>query len=167
MKDSFSRIHQMLRNQNFGEVLELMLIDDKTIHPRYEHDLNHAWYVVGDAFFQLGRISEARDAFGKALSERSDDIESLWAQAECYSELNRPDKAEELLRKALELTPGRRELIYNLANSVYDQERLHEAVSLYDQLANMDDDIGQLARKNAELAKGRLSSRPTDQGEST
>ena len=122
-------------------------------------DSNHQAYKFGDDLFQAGAFSKAKNAFQEALEFWPEDAQAWLAKGNCYDELNKPSSAEKCFRKAalfarlkdIEVIP------YNLANSLFDQERYDEAIGIYEKIAKTGATWPQ-AKINMALAK-RLSSK--------
>ena len=119
-------------------------------------DPNYAAYVKGDALWKKGRFKEAAQLFLIAVEEWPEDFQAWWALGNCYSELKKPRKAEDAFRKALDACSSahRYELVFNLANALFDQKRFAEAVSLYTEIPS-GHCLSQKAKKNVALAKNR------------
>jgi len=119
-------------------------------------DPNHAAYVKGDALWKQGRFKEAAHFFLIAVEEWPDDYQALWALGNCYTELKKPRKAEDVFRRAIEAcgSSDRHELVFNLANALFDQKRFAEAMALYSEIP-LGHSLSQKAKRNATLAKNR------------
>ncbi|WP_428623519.1 tetratricopeptide repeat protein [Sedimenticola sp.] len=148
-KDEFSEVHEKIGNREYDMALNL-LCHNKTgkIRKPFDRDPNHAWYLVGDIFFKMGDYERAIEAFLEAFRCRDDDVEALWAIANCYSELHKPKNAEEYLRIAIKLDPSKQQLIYNLGNALFDQGQYEEALSWYEKVICVDDELYTLAKNN-------------------
>jgi len=116
-------------------------------------DSNHESYKQGCAAFDAGRFTEAKALFQEALSYWEGDADAWWALANCYDELGKPKKSEECFRKSLALSDDKHkpELLYNLGNSLLDQERYSEAVDVYKNIPTQHP-VWPKAQKNSELA---------------
>lgn len=117
-------------------------------------------YAAADALYKAKRYAAALAGFRRALSLAPDDVDTLWAIADCYSEQRRPRLAERYYRFAIKhaSVKQRPELYFNLGNALFDQKRFKEAVTIYRQAP------ATMARKNLSSAKERLltsRSRPT------
>lgn len=147
-KDNFEEIYDLTREGLYDDGLK-MLIEKSTGHLNkdYLSDENHAWYLVGDIYYKKNEYEKAIDAFKKSLRSRSDDIEAMWALSNCYMDLTMPRKSEDIIRKALKIS-NKQELIYNLANSLFDQERYDEALKYYNKVTQDNDELYDLAQKN-------------------
>lgn len=119
-------------------------------------DPNHAAYVKGDALWKQGRCKEAAHFFLIAVEEWPDDYQAWWALGNCYTELKKPRKAEDAFRRAIEAcgNSDRHELVFNLANALFDQKRFAEAIVLYLEIP-LGHRLSQEAKRNATLAKNR------------
>lgn len=131
------------------------MLDDKKnrIKSPYDSDLNHAWYIVGDIYFENGNYESAIHAFKQALTAWPMDKDAMLALANSYSEIVMPDKAEKVLRDALKLDPKNPLLLYNLANSLFDQGNYQDSIILYEKIEKKDDEVYELAQKNIKRAK--------------
>jgi len=119
---------------------------------------NHAAYVKGDALWKQGRFKEAAHFFQIAVEEWPEDYQALWALGNCYTVLKKPREAEDAFRRALDASSGanRYELVFNLANTLFDQKRFEEAKALYAEIPS-GHSLSQKAMRNAALAKSRSS----------
>jgi len=90
-------------------------------------------YQQADARYQQGQTRSALKLFRAALSLAPGDADTLWAMADCYSDLAQPRKAERYYRLARACVPWseRGDLLYHIANALLDQGRLGAALSLY------------------------------------
>ncbi len=122
------------------------------------HDPNHAAYLKGDAFWKQGRFKEASLWFLAAIAEWPDDYQAFWALGDCYAELKKPRKAEQCFRQAIALCPGadRAALLFNLANTLFDQKRYASAIALYSEIPT-GHALSIKAQRNAFLAESRCA----------
>jgi len=118
---------------------------------------NHEAYKLGCVSYEQGRFSEAKALFQEALDFWPEDFDAWWALGNCYDELDKPNKAEDCYRKSLELGNGKNEseLLFNLGNSLLDQQRYSEAIEIYLRISSQSD-IWSKAQKNMSLAKQGL-----------
>jgi tetratricopeptide (TPR) repeat protein len=116
----------------------------------------HAAYIKGDALCKKGRFKEASQFFRIAIEECPEDYQAMWALGNCYTELKKPRKAEDAFRSALTECDNadRMALIYNLANSLFDQKKFAEAIALYSEIPS-GHKLSRVAKRNAFLAKER------------
>lgn len=157
---SLDGIYMLLRSGRRKEALRALYNASswRLRHP-FAKDPNHVWYVVGTALFDEGKFDLARLAFKRSLKTRLDDWQAFWALGNCYSELGRPKLAERYFAKALRFrkkgsTPY---LTYNLANALYDQGKLPEAIRMYRRIiGSRNNAVVGLAKKNLALAKAQL-----------
>lgn len=148
----------LISYRSYPEALKILL-DNGRLREIFSFDKNHAWYLVGDIYFKQGRFRNALNAFYKALHEYSSDADSCWAIADCYSQIGIYKIAEKYYRKSLFIRK-RKEVIYDLANSIYDQKRYPEAAKLYKQLLGSGS-LGIKARKNLYLAQAKITLNPS------
>ena len=155
MLDKFNEIHDLLATQEYDRALRLLYDQSSNrVKKEYRSDENHAWYIVGDIFFKLGKFDLAVNAFTKALSARPEDVDASMALANCYSELELFSKAEDALLHALKVRPNDSALRYNIANAYFDQGKLEQASTLYSGLdESCGEDVFVLAQKNLRLIK--------------
>jgi tetratricopeptide (TPR) repeat protein len=137
--DPYRRIYALSRRGEFSAALAGVLDEEGRIRPAFREDLNHAWYCVGDLLYRLDQFDEAMCAFRRSLRSRPADAEALMAVGNCYDDLGRPKMAERFYRRALasdelEQAGISEGLRYNLANTLFDQGRMKEAVRIYTQL---------------------------------
>lgn len=159
-KNPFVKIHDLLRGGSLSAALNLLYSPETgQINEKFLIDRNHAWYTAGDIFFRQHKFLEAISAFQKSLRTRPDDVDALMAIGNCYDELKRPKLAERYFRRALDLNESGEEqtcqVLFNLANALFDQRRFKEAAELYQKLERAPLDLRRKARKNYLLATGR------------
>lgn len=92
-----------------------------------------AWYRAADAAYSARKLKEALKLFHRALKAAPGDVDTLWAIADCHSDLGGPRKAERFYRMARAAAPWpqRGDLLYNLANALLDQGRPAAVLKLY------------------------------------
>lgn len=165
MKDSFVKIHGLLRQGKLSIALNLLLdADTNQIKDVFRFDRNHAWYCVGDVLYRQGKFEGSKNAFKKSLKIRPDDVQALMAIGNCYDELKKPKFAERYFIRALNhldqnkerTKPKREAIILNLANALFDQGRMREAFNLYKKLDKAPLEIRRKAKKNLALAKSNI-----------
>lgn len=157
MKDDFELVHELLKQNKYGNVLQL-IFNAKLflIKPPYSEDLNHSWFIVGDIFYKEEKYEKAISSFKKSLEDWPEDVEAMLALSNCYSEINLPKKAEEILMKAKKIKPGNSAITYNLANALFDQGEYIRAIDYYNKIRSNEDEIYDLAKKNIKTAKEKL-----------
>ncbi len=155
--DVFEEIHVLLKQGHLEEALcKLYNSRNDTIKPPYDHDLNHAWYAVGDIYFRNKDFKRAVPAFKYSIDAWQEDSDAYLALGDCYEELCEYAAAEDHFRKALEINPKSERSMYNLGNMLFDQERYQEAIECYKKIVNSDTDVGKRSYINLKLAKSRL-----------
>ena len=118
---------------------------------------NNAHYKAADELYRKGRYREALPVFEFALKAVPNDCDSLWAIADCHSELGNPDLAEQFFRAALKNCPPESEadILYNLGNALFDQEKFKQAIELYRTIPK-NTTIYEKAQKNIRAAKTKI-----------
>ena len=154
----FKRVHFLLKNGELEKVLDLLFTKNrKSINKPYDNDLNHAWYLGGDIYYRFEDYQQAIHCFKNSILARPDDVDAILAIANCYSKINMPNKSTEWLEKGLNIDSNNNALLYNYANSLYDQGRYKEAVEKYNEVTDLDKDIYELARKNLKKSRRKIS----------
>ncbi|MCL2873015.1 MAG: tetratricopeptide repeat protein [Betaproteobacteria bacterium] len=165
-EDVFSHLHKLLKEKKYSYLISALL-DKKMggLKKQYRIDGNHAWYLLGDAFYNTQNHEAALDAFIRSIRNRKDDVQALFAIGTSYSELKKPRLAERYLRKSLYyyfcprgyMRPSfKYDIIYNLANSLFDQKRYQDAIALYMEVDNPNISVYKMALKNRKIAEERL-----------
>lgn len=157
----FDRITQLLKTSNCSEVLILLLNDSgNRIIPPYNSDLNHAWYLVGCAFYKQERYSNALKAFKNSYRHWTEDVDAIRAIGNCYSELRNPKTAKYYFIKAISIGgnyyKGADILTYNLGNTYFDMKKYLQAITEYKKVRKSDLKTYRLAQKNIIHAKDRM-----------
>jgi tetratricopeptide (TPR) repeat protein len=154
MSDHFDELHRLLKTGQYGEVLHLVF-DSKTgrVKDPYGIDLNHSWYIIGDIFYKKNDFDFAISCFKKSLEFWSEDIESMLALANTYSELSQPEKSVYWLSEGLKISPDNPIFIYNYANALFDMDKFQEALDYYQKIPSSDPSVYDLATKNIKRCK--------------
>lgn len=90
------------------------------------------WQALGVACLELGQYPDALAALQTAAMLCENDAETLGNLADALNQTGRPQEAETVCRKALQMTPGVSELHLNLANALQAQGRLDESLAEYE-----------------------------------
>jgi len=125
---------------------------------QHSSEYNHASYCRGCKYFDAEDFVEAIKCFKEALEYWPEDPQAWMALGNCYSELKRHKKAEESFQRALELSEEenvKEGIIYNLGNSLSDQQRYLEAVEMYERI-RPGSEVWRLAQLNVRFAKSRI-----------
>ncbi len=161
--DVFESVHETINKGQLEIALrEVLDMDLAKIRKPYTSDLNHAWYVVGNIYFELSDYSQSLRAFRSAFKS---DQQTAHAIGNCYTELGRYKMAERFFKKALSGNESNLELIYNLGNSFLDQDKFVEAMNKYIKVINSknaDENLMIMAKENLAIAKKALSKNKRD-----
>jgi len=152
----FSKIYDLSNSGEFALISGEMLDEAGEMRTQYRVDLNHAWYLVGDALLELEIYDEALVAFQKSYTEDDSDYMALMAQASCCSELGAYTAAELILKLAISLSDENSDHYYNLGNALFDQKKYQEAIDAYNQVFDSNRESFDLAQQNIAVAKMRL-----------
>ena len=148
MKDIYYSIYTLIRKNRYLDALKDLLSEEmEKINPPFDQDLNHAWYLVGDIFYQLQRYDDAIIAFKKALDEWDSDVDAILALSNAYSSNLMPRNSEGILRRGLEIDPDNEKFKYNFGNSLFDQNRFDDAIECYREIKS-DNELAKMARSN-------------------
>lgn len=120
-------------------------------------------YHEADSLYRTGNFKPARAMFKKALALAPGDSDTLWALGSCLSELGKPHQAEHYFRlaRARAEFSRRGDLLYNIANALFDQGRRRAALQLYVRVPRSAQSFLQ-ARKNALLVCRQLANTSFD-----
>lgn len=131
-------------------------ITDKSGHAD-SAGLNHAAYGRGCEHYQATNYYMAANSFVESLEYWPEDPQAWMALGNCFDEIGKPKKAEYCYRRSVELSPvkDKPKVQYNLANSLFDQDRFEEAISLYSVIPE-GDPAHDRAVKNLKLASDLL-----------
>ncbi len=155
----FTELHSLLKQRKFDSVIGMLLDSDGGIAPRYSSNLNHAYYVLADAQYNLDKIDDAKESLILAIDEDPFDTDAYLFLANCYSELENYDESERTLRQALKLKPGDDKIKYNLGNTFFDQKKYEFAIEFYKTISEENSSIYNLAQKNIKNARHELQQR--------
>lgn len=131
------------------------ILDEKSgrVVAPYTDDLNHAWYVVGNATFHMKQYHRALKAFQRAYRYDEGDWMALWGIADCYDRSKRPRMAQRYYERALSFVPTNAALRYNLANACIDLRQYSQAISLLRRISTPDTELRRKVRKNLRMAE--------------
>ena len=117
-----------------------------------------SWYREADSLYRAGHLKPARALFKKALALAPGNPDTLWALGSCFSELGQPHQAEHYFRLARARSEfnHRGDLLYNIANALFDQGRRRAALQLYVRVPRNAQSFLQ-ARKNTLLVCRQLA----------
>lgn len=153
--DEFNKVHELINDGLHDEALNLLYNKSlQHLNEDYLSDENHAWYLIGNIYYKKKKYKKSVVAFKKSILSRSDDVEAMWALGNCYMDLELPEKAETILCDALKIS-DKQEIIYNYANSLFDQEKYNEAVKIYNKISKENNEIYELAQKNINHIKNK------------
>jgi len=94
--------------------------------------------ALGNLFLFTGRHEEALDEFQQALASNPDNVSALSGTGTIYAELQQPDKAEEILRRATGLQPGNWNPYNRLGAFYFNQGRYADAAEQYEIVVALD-----------------------------
>ncbi len=128
----------------------------KAFDPRAS-ELNHEAYVAGCEFFENSQFKKASRSFQESLEYWPKDPQAWMALGNCYDELSKPKDAEKCFRRTLLYCEdkNRDDILYNLGNSLFDQDRYSEAIQEFEKVSD-EAAAYTLAQKNVLTAKSRL-----------
>ncbi len=112
---------------------------------------------LGNVYYDLGDFLKAIDAYERARTRRDDSADVLTDLGVCYREVNQPEKALELFRRAASVDPRHWQSRYNAAVvCLFDLGRAEDARRELEQLkalAAENPQVPDLAGLEAEIAK--------------
>lgn len=146
--NNFKDVESLLSGKEYPTVLQLMLKEEGVLAVDYRQDLNHAWYLVGEAYYGLEEFSSALTSFQESFNSDQYDYMALMAQANCLSNMGGTTAAELLLRKAIDITGGTSQLYYNLGNALFDQRRYLDSIAKYEKVSDTYADLYAWAQDN-------------------
>ncbi len=94
-------------------------------------------YERGRSLGRQGRFHEAMAAFNEAITANPKNAEAHNGLGFCYLLLGQEEKAERCLKEAVRLQPDLSKAVRNLASLYHRQERMKEAIPLWEQLTEM------------------------------
>jgi tetratricopeptide (TPR) repeat protein len=117
---------------------------------------NHQYYVLGCKAYDASEFQKALVLFKHALEYWPEDPQAWMAMENGYDELKRPWRAESAFRNALQYSDEKDKegILFNLGNSLFDQQRYREAIALYN-ILRPGSQRWCLAQRNIELAKAK------------
>ncbi|WP_435106954.1 tetratricopeptide repeat protein [Arhodomonas sp. AD133] len=150
----YERVYRLLREGAYEDAIdEIMKRSTGRVRSPYSMDLNHAWYVLGNLYYESGDYASALESFKKAYRHRPSDAEAMWAIANCYSEIGKPRWSVYYLKKAISVTGGGNELHYNLGNALFDMGDYSAAIREYKKVDSRSGVIYDMAQNNIGLAR--------------
>ncbi len=92
---------------------------------------------LASLLLKKGEFSSAYEQARRVAAARADDIAALVVQGSAAFALGRPQEAEQLYRRAIEMAPERPEPHENLAGLLASTERLEPAIASYEQAVEL------------------------------
>ncbi len=94
--------------------------------------------AVGNAYYDRGRWSEARDWYERSMAVKGDDPNVITDLAVVYRNLKEPERALELLRRAVAVAPDQWQAWYNTVVVLhYDLHRHDQAIAALERLVEI------------------------------
>jgi tetratricopeptide (TPR) repeat protein len=153
---AFDEVRVMVKRKRYSAAVRKILdVESQRLRTEFRFDANHSWYFVGDLYTKMDDHKAAIPAFRRALRNWPMDVDALWAIGDCYTSLGSPRFSERYYRRAYALRKGSAELIYNLANTLLDQNRFDEAILMYRKIRKGSIKLHELAQKNLAIALTR------------
>lgn len=133
-------------------------------------DHPEGWVLLGQAYALMGRLTEARDAFGQALKLKPNDPDIMVAYAEADAQARADHHIEgqsrTLLERAVTLQPDHQRGLWLLGISDYQLGRYDEAVAHWQQLSKLLQPDSKLAvAVNAQIAMAQARAQGKTQAE--
>lgn len=151
-QDEYRRIYALIRRRAYATALNHMVQESTgRLTKDFSNDKNHSWFVVGDILYRIKDYTRALIAFKRALKAWNKDSEAMWAIADCFSELGRYKLAEKYYRLANRSKPNDI-ILFNLGNSLFDQNKFIAAIRIYDSIKSNDKSLIVKIGRNIELA---------------
>lgn len=121
-----------------------------------EESRNH--YERGRSLGKQGNYNEALAAFNEAIAANPENAEAHNGLGFCYLLLGQKEKAERSLKEALRLQPDLLKAVKNLASLYHRQERMKEAISLWERLTEIspNDAEGWSYLSTAQMSEGQI-----------
>jgi tetratricopeptide (TPR) repeat protein len=94
---------------------------------------HHEYYVLGCKAYNVLEFHKTVALFKHALAYGAEDPSAWMVVGNGYDELKRPRKAEFAFRNALQQSDEKDKegILFNLGNSLFDQQRYREAIARY------------------------------------
>ncbi|MBM3335721.1 tetratricopeptide repeat protein, partial [Candidatus Sumerlaeota bacterium] len=109
---------------------------------RLQPDFEEAQVGLAHALREAGSYRAAARVYGEVLARSSQNVQALEGLAICQWRLGRTEEAEQLLRKALEVQPVRKEAAVSLSHTMgdllYSQRRYGEALDYWEKSLELD-----------------------------
>jgi cytochrome c-type biogenesis protein CcmH len=144
------------------------------LHAKLQRQPNHpeGWILLAQAYTSMGKLDDARDAFGQALKLKPDDPDIMVAYAEADAQA-RPDhridgEARTLLQRAVALQPDHQRGLWLLGISDYQLGRYDEAASHWRQLSKLlpaDSKLASAVNAQIAMAQARMQGKTQEQAE--
>jgi len=87
---------------------------------------------IGNKYFTDGKYKEAYLAFEKAISVDKKNVEARVGAAKAYAAINEFQKAEDILKKGIELLPKQDTLYLELSSLYLKEAKIEEAIKILD-----------------------------------
>lgn len=106
-----NQVRTKIKAFEYGRALDRLEIARKKIDkPDYRY-----FYLLGETYFQMGKIIESLDSFEKSLELEPGQIELLERLAHFYEKDRKPKKSLEMIQRQLKFDPNNKENIFRVA----------------------------------------------------
>jgi tetratricopeptide (TPR) repeat protein len=116
-------------------------------------DYAEAYYNMGLAFQDQGKLEEAIGSYNKALSLKPDYAEAYNTTGNALQDQGKLEEAIASYNKALSLKPDYAEAYNNMGNALNDQGKLEEAIASFNKALSLKPDYAEAHRHLSSLIK--------------
>ena len=144
------------------------------LRAKLQRDPNHpeGWVLLAQAYTSMGRLDDARDAFGQALKLKPNDPDIMVAYAEADAQA-RPDhridgQARALLERAVALQPDHQRGLWLLGISDYQLGRYDDATAHWQRLLKLlpsDSKLASAVKAQIAMAQARAQGKTQAEAE--
>jgi tetratricopeptide (TPR) repeat protein len=116
----FENYYQFVRKEKYDLALNELVNKQWRIRKKYMFAPNHVWYCVGSVFFRMGDYEKSIKFYLKALREQHDDMQSLFALGNSYSEMKLHFEAASCFFLIMKIDPKNVDAKFNYSGSIMD-----------------------------------------------
>lgn len=134
VEDEFQKAYEATRHERYSEAESYILDENGDARPIFDHNLNHAWYTVGDIRYKKGDFKGAKNAFSKSVEYDMEDFDAWLALGNALTDFGDFREAEACFRIMVRFSSNADVARFNLAGVLMDQEEYKAAEEILSRL---------------------------------
>lgn len=140
-KDLYEAVVNLMDEENYHDSLDLMVDDNLMLKDEYRNNLNSAWYLVGDIYYEKLEFEKAIFAFSRAVEYCPDHLNAWLALGNSYFEVDLYQQALRCFATICEVEPMNSDARFNLAGIQMDIGNYCDAAQNLELLKSQGSDV--------------------------